>query len=420
MQLPEHLANQGVLMAEIYGIKGENVQIDGGTNSTSLFINDGHLVLPLSPGKHILNGISFTRAKGASTVTTTLHLDRSFDIAPGRITNLGLVLFASDQKDQRQFHAYWLDNTPEARRYLRARYPSISASLRDNDFLLAPGDYVPVSEIPKIRRLIGSLIASGNLAGTIEDSDSNSVVGGPGGLIGQYVIREEKIVDLKIFDTATLANVVDVSRLGDRHLIAMADGSLFLLEQGRVTSVGAPPNAGVPGKVKLLPGGMVVVDQRLAVYWSIDDGKHWQNYRAAQLTNSILMNDIVITGNKSGLAVYTKNSSQTKKILYSDADNFTFRQIPLPPETAFIRNIACRESGIFIEPEDARVSREEVIYFKAKGTDVWIPRTMPGTYCEISYTDDTGNLLKASCRMSFSRTMHSYMSKDGGEHWQGL
>jgi hypothetical protein len=224
--LPDKLGNTtGVVIAEAYGTEG-NFKIDGDTAAYLTPFNR-HLVMPLSPGEHMLDRLSYIKVvpQGVSyaTETITLPINRKFRVEAGKVTNLGLILVASDQKNKDRFFTFTLDNMSSARRYFRESYPALSATLKDDDFLLAPGRYQPAANVPQLRRMIATdKVLRNDLV--LDQDTKNRLVVGPAGLVGEYVIHGGRAVDIRIFDTNTLANVVSATSLGNRYLIAMSDG----------------------------------------------------------------------------------------------------------------------------------------------------------------------------------------------------
>ncbi len=199
--LPDRLTDQGVVVAEVHGFTGEEININSRTRA---YLHNRHLVLPLSPGKYTLNSISSTTKAGNYIHTNSLPLNREFEVKAGKVTNLGLVLIAFDPQNKSKFFAYALDNTPAAQRYLRASHPALAASLNAGDFVLAPGKYVPADKTPMVRKLVAN--SKGMYWKVMEPGTSPTVVAGPAGLIGERVVKGGKVVDIKLFETDTLAS----------------------------------------------------------------------------------------------------------------------------------------------------------------------------------------------------------------------
>lgn len=408
--LPDRLADQGVVIAEVHGFEGQEVNINGRRYA---YLHNRHLVLPLSPGKYTLTSISNTINDGRYINTNSLPLNREFEIKAGKVTNLGLILFVFDPKDKKKFFTMVLDNTPAAQRYLRASHPALAANLDAGDFVLAPGKYLPADKLPMVRKVVAS--SRGMWSRAMEPGISPTVVAGPAGLVGEYVMKDGKAVDLKILETDTLAHAVNVSRLGDRHFIAMSDGRLFLLAKGRLETVNPPTGAAPLVKARLAPGGLVVIDERMTAFWSRDNGRQWHTYAAAQLPPEESTGAIGIETDDAGFFFYTKKT-KAPRVLYTDAASIAFASLPLPPEVTGIEKVVSKKAGVFVEQSENSLFKDDVLYFKAKDSSTWEPRKGPGSFCVFRFEDEVGTRLRSSCGIS----QKPHGSTDGGKTWQPL
>lgn len=286
-QLPDRLTEHGVVVAEFYGFEGDRVHIDGKLRA---YLHNNRLVLALAPGEYTLTGISRFINYGTSTSTTSLPVERPFEIKPGKVTNLGLILFDFDSLDYRKFYTYSLDNTASARRHLRASHPGLAATLGPDDFLSAPATYVAPDKLELLRK---GLATRPSFYGKLKKADQDPrIVAGPAGIIAEHVVKDGKIVDIKVHETNTLSAAVDRSEHGEQNLIAMADGGLFLLSKGQLQALNAPADAAPLVRAELLPAGMLLVDERLRVFWTTDAGRSWARYTEAELAPTEATGDI--------------------------------------------------------------------------------------------------------------------------------
>jgi hypothetical protein len=420
--LPDKLGDTGVVIAEAYGTEG-NFKIDGDT-ATYLTPFNRHLVMTLSPGEHTLDGLSFIKVvpQGVSfvTETITLPLNRKFRVEAGKVTNLGLILVASDQKDKDRFLTFTLDNMSTARRYFRESYPALSATLKDDDFLLAPGRYQPAANVSQLRRMIATDKALRNDL-VLDQDTKNKLVVGPAGLVGEYVTQGGRAVDIRIFDTNTLANVVSTTSLGDRYLIAMSDGNLFLLDGGQLKPVASPAGAAPLVQAKLLPVGLVAVDARMVAYWSSDGGTHWSSFKGAELPAGEMLDEVKFAHGAGRLIAYTPPPAPPVpgRIIYTDEDKIAFHVLPTPEPLCWGMSVVNTKSGLFMGTCRHSPFKPLVTYFLPRDGTAWEDRAAPGGgVCTMTADPGAGTGLNAKC--TGDNFIAIYRSSDDSRSWQRL
>ena len=161
--LPEKLEGKGLLTARIHvadmqSMNNADVMIDGRIVSSSM--RQGYLAVPLEAGEHTIQLMrtfgtrlasapdtspQFLKARTysaptyiyvpgpAAPSTISLRVDRTFKIEPGKVTNLGLIVYLpvmenpeykqATVNNSRNFMVANVDNTTEARAFLRTNYP---------------------------------------------------------------------------------------------------------------------------------------------------------------------------------------------------------------------------------------------------------------------------------------------------------
>ncbi len=188
-----------------------------------------------------------------------------------------------------------------------------------------------------------------------------------------------------------------------------------MLANSRLETVNPPTGAAPLAKAKLVPGGLVVVDERMTVFWSSDNGRQWQTYAAVQLPAAESTGDIAVETDATGIFVYSKNT-KPPRILYTDAANIAFTSLPLPAEVEGVEKMVSKKSGVFVEAGPSSLFKDDALYFKAKGSSAWEKRSGPGSFCVFHYEDEVGTALRSSCGVS----QKPHRSSDGGKTWEKL
>lgn len=423
-KLPDTLADTGVVIVETYGSKADP-EVDG---NTAAYLSDEnrHLVMSLPVGEHTLNDLTVTDVQttypgGPAYFTTTkLPLNRKFRIEAGKVTNLGLFLIVPNPKDAKQFYTFTLDNSASAMRYFRASYPKLAAGMKDSDFILAPGSYVAADKIALFRRMIATNKVFYNKY-VVEPGAMGKLVVGPAGLIGEYVVKGNRVVDIRILDTGTLANAVSVTRLGERYVIAMSDGSLFRFEQEKLTPLPPPAGAAPIIKAKLLSGGLVLVDARLRAYMSSDEGRHWNVFTGAQTPPDQVLDNLEVVGGAGRTFFYPSpvlvTDDRPMHLFFTDDDKFAFKAMPAPGQNC-VGKLVSTPAGAFYGPCETSVwSGDAVLLFEPRDASAWQNRPTPpnGINCNFA-ADGSGSALYAEC--GSGTNAKRYRSADSAKTWQ--
>jgi hypothetical protein len=193
---------------------------------------DSYVVFAKEPGRYTLDSIFESLTKRPSP----LALQRTFTVQEGKITNLGLMLFAKDPKDNTKITQSYIDNSPHMREFLtRFGGNSVTAD-QIKEMTLAEGPYLTGGELAAVRT---SLAARTMFGGTY-------VIPADAGILARVTASREK-TSVRLLPSPTLSNIQsfhwrlsaqDFAR--DGLVFVTKENRLYLFREDRVRELAAP------------------------------------------------------------------------------------------------------------------------------------------------------------------------------------
>lgn len=448
--VPTAIGENGLLVARLYvlgmrSMEDASINIDGKLMPSSL--RDGYIAVALEPGEHKLNQIRaagqllantmieasspFRQTKGGSAPTfiyipgssytihyTTLSVDRPFRIEPGKVTNLGLIVYLpmpddpnrkrATINDAREFNVVNLDNSPEIRTFLETNYPDLVRSLKDRDITLAPGKYLDTKNLPALRRAIAFHESRGT---NILSSPTKTVVYGRAGTIvalGKAADGVETSVD--VLDTGTLADIVGATWNGQQFKFLTSNAELLSWDGTTIKRAELPYRVH-PIRLQALGGtGLMVVDNHLRILTSRSPSDPWVKYDAAMTKEP--RNDIGTAADSDGVYLSLGNRGMPEAMYYLAAGGSVPKPIPVPENRLGASNadfhfLVAREAGLFM------MFNKPDYYFWSKAHQSWALLSQPKGKCKPMKIDSEGRNLTIECDGV------DYRSGDSGASWKG-
>jgi photosystem II stability/assembly factor-like uncharacterized protein len=177
----------------------------------------------------------------------------------------------------------------------------------------------------------------------------------------------------------------------------------------------------VPGAARFVwvhtfaPAGIVLVDEKMNLYSSTDDGANWtkQVWHARKEPLHHLAS-IKFANGKAGYYVYATFSPDplAPQVLYSDFGRANYRKFEIPKMDDWQRLIETRK-GVLIGPHrTGRAEDDAVLYFLPSGKSEWETLSLPGKRCAFLQRDAEGSdALNIFCDSKL------FASKDSGHTW---
>ncbi|HEX9628137.1 MAG TPA: hypothetical protein VGA00_14445 [Acidiferrobacterales bacterium] len=412
--LPAQLAGHGLLVAEIrreQPLHDDTAVVIGGRPVGR--VHRGYLALPLAPGDYTLDAVVDVPRGVGARVDRTVAVDRAFEIHAGKVTSLGLLMWLGGRPNTPDSELAALDNSSAMRDYLALHYPSLYAGLGPDAVEAAFGPYASPTALDALRREIARSTLS-LWAGIDAGFDAPAIAVGPAGTIARVTRDAHGTVTSALpFDTGTLANVAGASRAGDRYGFLTADNRLFLLERGELRALAIPASLRAVTVQLFGAHGIALVDGRLVIHASSDDGETWRPHAQFALDLPADADAVGVHGGMGPDAVYlytVRNDGGRPRVLASPLDTVAFSAVPIPGEVKSISQLVARRVGLFLNPGAGHARR--AFHFRPAGGAIWEKRVFPseGSGCRLEFPDADGQTVIAVCPAR-------YRSTDGGRGW---
>jgi hypothetical protein len=425
------------------GVENASIDLDGSLHASAM--RDGYIAIPLPAGDHTLRKLRaeghllrgrvveqeapFRLARGGAAPTyvyvpgtsrtiqyTTLSVDRSFRIEPGRITNLGLLVYLpvadppgtsrATTGESRRFNTVAVDNSAETAAFLETNYPALHGSLQNRALVLAPAKYLAPEKLRDLRRAIAFHESRGP---HVVGSDTTAVVYGRAGTL--VALSKGKTDSapptVQVLETNTLADVVGGVRSGERYTFVTSDGKVLSWEGGAVGQAPLPSRTQPVGIYAVGARGLMVIDNRMRIFSAREPGAPWLEYAAAM--SSTPRNDVSVASDAEGAYICVGNRDLPRSLSYLRAGASAPDGIPPPlPELGGegpFRMVA-RRSGLFV------LYDAQAFLFLRKADLRWSVRKKPAAEgCKSMRIDDEGTELVVECGGA------TYRSPDGGVSW---
>lgn len=444
--LPAELGERGILVARFYvlgmqAIENANVTIDGRDIASSM--RDGYVAVALEPGEHTLGRIRASgqllssnlveerspirTVKGGSaptyiyvpgyTVTyTTLAVDREFRIEPGKVTNLGLIVYVPvpDDPDRkrasvnnaRDFRVFALDNTAEISTFLETNYPQLVKTLRSREVALAPGKYLESKNLPALRRAIAAHEVRGP---NVVRSPGKSVVFGRAGTL--VAVSEGKAGAAPVvepLDTGTLADIVGGAWIQDAFTFLTSDAQLLRWD-GKALARSPFPHRVQPVRLQALgEAGLIAVDNHMNIMTAETPNGEWRRFAGGATPEARV--DVRVVRDRKGAYVVLGTRGMPDAIYFVAESGDPPVKIPVPENLAGIlpgdnTSLIVRDQGVFI------VSSKPSFYFWSKATRQWTLQSQPSGKCKaMKFSRESAEII-VSCDGT------DYRSDDNGATW---
>lgn len=372
---------------------------------------DSYLVRPLPPGRYELRDLYFHIGK----VNYWYPVKVDFSIEQGQISSIGLVVSISDRTkktDTGKFVLLQIDNTASLNEYLRANFSTQLQGQNGAAISKAYGKFISNDMLPKVREEIARHVF--NLRNHTILANRMKYVYGPAGTIVSMDLDAEKnkngcACELNVYDPGTTDAIVDVAiRKGTDAYFLSESGTVHKITEGKVQTLKVPDSGTLEKLAVLADSTIVVVDSKLAFYFTLDEGMHWTR------NNSIGVADHEakprLTAYNDDVFVYAGWPAHLKNIAVFSGTTGSISLIPAPDvslwKSEFIF-VAGANSGV-LEPKGVN----GFLYALDRQTNSWKYSKKPSESCDnVFLTNKSGDEYEVSCDNG------KYMSKDGGKTW---
>ncbi len=418
-ELPKDIGHRGLVVAQVDSVEDlpwlgdARAEISGSfrpeiVRSTTDNAINGYLAIPLEQGEYSFTG--FSRQIGTSTILIPtvgtaryqhkehVRMTQKFVIRPKEVTNLGLIVALPSG-------IVLVDNTEHMRKFLRTHYPEMASTLNINAMVLAPGNYVRAEQLPALR----SDIVRQMLKARDDYAATAYCVAGPAGTLA-YLERtvDGKIKEIKQFDLGTVARIASFSDDSERKRCALltSDRRLFVVNNGRIVARNLPASLREGVLHVFGADGLVIVDDKMEIYRSVDNGQTWRQNHALVQKNQRVHRGFART--QGGYYVYSKSPSLLA--LGSEMDD-SFKPVAIP-DISVIMQLKEDASGVYLH--GSSMLSGYFLYFKAKNRPDWVKIKMPNMACNEIRFNDRERTIKAFCGDM------GFQSRDRGHSWERI
>lgn len=422
--VPEKIEDQGLVVGQISADEfsefwSADPVINGKRYKNAM--QKGYILLALKPGHYTLNEFN----QVLSTTRTTFPVKRGFTVEPGKVTNLGLMVFQPSRAESNQgraglYNIFYLENNREMATFLKETHPGLYASLRSKELITAPTNYLNSHQINQLRFNIASQKISLK-QWRQHFGNSSGYVSGSAGTLAQ-VIRDSagNITTLKILETNTLADLAEFTSTSNAIGGLISTTSYLVVNDDKVIHRVLPPGIVGNSLLALNESTVVVVDDLMNVYTSLDSGASWKKYSAASMPQSV-----EASWNKAdpkhrfrfylakrGFYIFPNYANaEQSRLIYADYETATFHQLHLPSTVEKMTSIRETDAGVYIGPRSTLSNGK--VHFLPKGKEKWEIRELPQSSCfDIAFPDNLGDKLQVLCS---GGTV--WVSNNGGLNW---
>lgn len=455
--LPDNVGQDGLLIAEI---QSERETISGTSPTIGIrkvnwlqpvvngtrydyAIRDGILVLPLPPGDYTLDALSSV-SEGTAMPTavglmipisrTSYPIQRRFTIQHGRATYLGQAFISPEDPQETRFRTVWIDNSREAVDYLRALHPRLFASLSSPDFLVAQGNYLPISQLTELRRRV---VANQQIKLKTAISFFDQRAGLPEFMFRDtlrmwegYVVRKPTYIagnigtlaylrpdsadgNYSLLDTRSSADLRHCGFDGHRAVCRLSDSAYLVAQGGVITHRILPGTIRANTMRPFGSSGILVVDHSGGIHVT-SDGSNWRHYSGLANGSSYASGsrgDFIFRKGPSGVyALHRPHwDSPTGLVLCNE---HSCDPIVLPSDIKRIHGVFEGKRGLLIGPVSTGMFAKASMYMRRNPGAVWEKIPLSKDDCsELIAGDEQGSVLQLGC-------FGALRSVDGGLTWQ--
>lgn len=442
---PEVIGNQGLVVGQILTVDYmpgiETPVINGKEYGTS--VSRGYILLALNPGQYTLEKFVGTgpsdRPNQYIIYSYPYPMQRNFTIEAGKVTNLGLLLIQSrntgaDQANTNRYNIFLADNSREMTSFLKEVRPKLYDSLKQKNPVLAPGNYFNGEQVNSLR----SYIASKKIQSTDwkRDYGNSTYVTGPAGTLATLTRNTSgAITTYKVLETNSLADLSDCNSKMKVAACLISSTEYIMVKNDQVTRHALPPGLVANSLLALNDNWLVMVDNSVNVYSSLDNGQTWRKFDKAAVPQPIKAifeydsrDRFGFFMGKDGYYIFLKanyyldaSSPEHKLMVYGDYRTATLRKLNLPKPISEISKLHETDLGIYLGSYGGFTSSD--IYFLPKGKENWETRELHQTGCHTptAFPDNSGNRLQVLCWDSLvSGKYTAWESNNGGLKWSEI
>lgn len=419
--LPVTLGEQGLLVATIaadslavgtlqqlaFSLAGAQI----GNVYYSNAVRNNFLAIPLKPGEYTLDSLHVYRDTQGQT-QDRYPLQFKFRIVSGQATNLGVIALVPEKGQANRYWKVLVDNTDDAASYLRAHNPRLAASLHPAKPVLASENkFVDANALEIVRR---ELARKAWLFS--EDPNLTRFVGSQVGTITKLLRDSQgKLAAFDVLDSGTKAAMVSCSGHDERFVCSSAEPALYFVRGGKVDKRPLPVEAKHVWVHTFPPKGLVLVDERMNVYNSHDDGESWTKYawhRRKEPLNPLAR--LKAVNGKNGYYLYAAFPVDplVPEVIYSEYARTAYRKVDIPKMNNWQRLIETSE-GLLVGPQNTDSSNDSGnLYARPNGQTEWRARPLPGPQCFfLRRENESAEKLTVICGSKI------YASNDTGRTW---
>jgi hypothetical protein len=310
--------------------------------------------------------------------------------------------------------------------FLREIRPKLYASLLQKNPVLAPGNYFNGEQINSLRSYIASK----------QNVGAKAYLTGPVGTLARLIRNSAGgTTQYKVMETNTLADLSNCSSTSKIVACLISTSEYLVAIEDKVIRHSMPAGVFANSLLALNENWLIVVDNSMNIYSSLDSGQTWKKFDKAALPQpleakyglAVPKHRFAFFMGKDGYYIFLKTdtsmnttSEQDKWMVYGDYRTATMRKLNNAQRVWEISDLRETDSGIFLGPYGAGLSKSE-IHFLPKSTVNWETREIPEPGCQrIAFLDNSGNRLQVLCTNIFDHKDKALESKNGGLKWSQI
>ena len=412
----DSIKNDGLLLGQVTSTSiGRNlyfgdVKINGKTFKHA--ISGAYIRVPLKPGRHILEEISnvSSRTTGSlvTTTTTRYRINAKFTIKAGEVTNLGKVVLYFPDRTGKKYKTILVNNVEDMQAFLRTEHPSAYNALRNKKFRKADTTYARKKQIETLRTVM--------LARNVRSASQGQYLAGDLGALARVVRNKEgKIIQINFIETGTYQSIGPCFNGNGRFACVVPHpikGKLLHVSGKKGLYARKLPTS--DKNINLILVGkndIVLVNDRMEVYTSMNSGKSWSAYTSSRLKDPLAYTSRPeFSFGRQGYYIYSKGQDAT--IQYRQYGARSYEVIEPPKRGDYLNGLTETDKGLYAGPEFTMISDAQM-FFRASGQNKWVKYEIPTSSCgRFEIIDRAKDRIAAKCSNKY------LVTDDHGKTWR--
>lgn len=399
----ETVKDKGLVVAKLASTKdgyGKNVVGYGGAyingkDYDGAIYND-YLVVALKPGKYKLSSAYNSTVNYNTRYTSTYPLNINFDVKPGKVTNIGMVMLVFKEMSG-SYAITTIDNKKDVQGYLKKYHSDIFDLIDVNKkFISSEKGYVTGKKLKELKEYIIYDKIKKYYAG------ENKVTATPGGIFARVYTKNKKKLVIDILEKESANEIISCDDKGPTFICLGRDINfkpvLFKYIKGKIKKISVPGNAWKYFVTSGPNNTITLVDENNKIFRTNNDGGNWKEIGAYIRDMDVKRKGLSYEFYHTTNGVYIKEDYRFQEeypvIYISNNDAHELIEIP---DDLDVNNINDTKTKVYLGPYNT--DNNTIIYKFDRATKKWTKTKIENKLCRSVFTiNNNDNISATQCR----------------------